>query len=567
MGVSYVESQSGLNNISRLEDDVGFPAEIKVEPVDDCLQDDDKDIKICVVCGERASGYYFGALVCLPCKSFYIRCTKDGEPSFTCQCNEKPETVQPAEGQVLCKVCGDIANGIHFGVNTCEGCKKFFRRGLVENQSYICKGDKNCSINPRNRNTCRFCRYQKCIAEGMSREAIKMGRPKKTESTDNGSTQSPVHSPPSVEGLSDSNSQSGYSDSSLSPRPVVTYSPSSSSSYHHPSTSPDISLENEDSSVLLQCMLRSNKEFKTEEHLSSSCQHQTMNQNHGVSSPTSLTTVTSDVSFMTPSSPNDVCAQGSNTQTQSSYSSNQVWTNEGQMNWTRPSQPIPPMTQNGAENNVQFAEEDMDEILDYLQPEPSSRKGMYSSSACIKSRKSYHYSYMERQNAEYGYNQSQYSSSQPPCMMRHNLDYQYQQADHYASPSYQQPPALQDNGLKQLSVDTTQYQQSPAHSSSPYHNSPVYSSSPSHHSYPSSPESFADHPQSPCSMQGSPTHSMQYPHSPVGQSSPGYPSSPASDVSYPVQSNSPVQCNQYYGSSPIYGHLTLKSPIDDNNIY
>ncbi|KAH3857208.1 hypothetical protein DPMN_099813 [Dreissena polymorpha] len=36
---------------------------------------------------------------------------------------EKPETVQPAEGQVLCKVCGDIANGIHFGVNTCEGCK------------------------------------------------------------------------------------------------------------------------------------------------------------------------------------------------------------------------------------------------------------------------------------------------------------------------------------------------------------------------------------------------------------------------------------------------------------
>jgi hypothetical protein len=27
------------------------------------------------------------------------------------------------EGQVLCKVCGDIANGIHFGVNTCEGCK------------------------------------------------------------------------------------------------------------------------------------------------------------------------------------------------------------------------------------------------------------------------------------------------------------------------------------------------------------------------------------------------------------------------------------------------------------
>lgn len=36
---------------------------------------------------------------------------------------EKPEAVEPAEGQLLCKVCGDIANGVHFGVTTCEGCK------------------------------------------------------------------------------------------------------------------------------------------------------------------------------------------------------------------------------------------------------------------------------------------------------------------------------------------------------------------------------------------------------------------------------------------------------------
>ena len=36
---------------------------------------------------------------------------------------EKPEAVVPGKGQVLCKVCNDIANGIHFGVTTCEGCK------------------------------------------------------------------------------------------------------------------------------------------------------------------------------------------------------------------------------------------------------------------------------------------------------------------------------------------------------------------------------------------------------------------------------------------------------------
>ena len=31
--------------------------------------------------------------------------------------------VQLHEGQHLCAVCNDVANGIHFGALTCEGCK------------------------------------------------------------------------------------------------------------------------------------------------------------------------------------------------------------------------------------------------------------------------------------------------------------------------------------------------------------------------------------------------------------------------------------------------------------
>ena len=38
---------------------------------------------------------------------------------------ERPEQVEPLAGQELCHVCSDIANGIHFGVSTCEGCKVF----------------------------------------------------------------------------------------------------------------------------------------------------------------------------------------------------------------------------------------------------------------------------------------------------------------------------------------------------------------------------------------------------------------------------------------------------------
>ena len=54
----------------------------------------------------------------------------------------------------------------------CFWWQKFFRRGLVEYMSYRCKNEGCCLINPQTRNLCRFCRYQKCIAAGMSRNGI-----------------------------------------------------------------------------------------------------------------------------------------------------------------------------------------------------------------------------------------------------------------------------------------------------------------------------------------------------------------------------------------------------------
>ena len=35
----------------------------------------------------------------------------------------RPMHVQLHEGQHMCAVCNDVANGIHFGALTCEGCK------------------------------------------------------------------------------------------------------------------------------------------------------------------------------------------------------------------------------------------------------------------------------------------------------------------------------------------------------------------------------------------------------------------------------------------------------------
>ncbi|NXC78619.1 NR1D1 protein, partial [Anhinga anhinga] len=72
---------------------------------------------------------------------------------------------------LLCKVCGDVASGFHYGVHACEGCKGFFRRSIQQNIQYKkCLKNENCSIVRINRNRCQQCRFKKCLLVGMSRD-------------------------------------------------------------------------------------------------------------------------------------------------------------------------------------------------------------------------------------------------------------------------------------------------------------------------------------------------------------------------------------------------------------
>ncbi|XP_064354813.1 nuclear receptor subfamily 1 group D member 1-like isoform X5 [Dromaius novaehollandiae] len=83
---------------------------------------------------------------------------------------------------LLCKVCGDIASGFHYGVHACEGCKGFFRRSIQQNISYkMCVKSENCLVVRMNRNRCQHCRFKKCLAVGMSRDAVRFGRIPKRE--------------------------------------------------------------------------------------------------------------------------------------------------------------------------------------------------------------------------------------------------------------------------------------------------------------------------------------------------------------------------------------------------
>lgn len=68
-------------------------------------------------------------------------------------------------------------NRLHYGTNTCDACKIFFKRSIKKSHTYSCINKMNpCQPNEKFTFSCKFCRYQKCVNEGMSKMRIKVGR-------------------------------------------------------------------------------------------------------------------------------------------------------------------------------------------------------------------------------------------------------------------------------------------------------------------------------------------------------------------------------------------------------
>ncbi|XP_041350395.1 probable nuclear hormone receptor HR3 [Gigantopelta aegis] len=84
--------------------------------------------------------------------------------------------MKPGPKAPHCKVCGDESSGFHYGVDSCEGCKGFFRRCITQGMTHKCANDEKCDITPFTRNSCQYCRLKKCFTVGMSREASRLGR-------------------------------------------------------------------------------------------------------------------------------------------------------------------------------------------------------------------------------------------------------------------------------------------------------------------------------------------------------------------------------------------------------
>lgn len=86
------------------------------------------------------------------------------------------DTIKEEIPRRLCLVCGDVASGFHYGVASCEACKAFFKRTIQGNIEYTCPASNDCEINKRRRKACQACRFRKCLLMGMLKEGVRLDR-------------------------------------------------------------------------------------------------------------------------------------------------------------------------------------------------------------------------------------------------------------------------------------------------------------------------------------------------------------------------------------------------------
>ncbi|EPQ10901.1 Mineralocorticoid receptor [Myotis brandtii] len=99
----------------------------------------------------------------------------------------------------ICLVCGDEASGCHYGVVTCGSCKVFFKRAVEGQHNYLCAGRNDCIIDKIRRKNCPACRLQKCLQAGMNlgaRKSKKLGKLKGIHEEQSQQQQPPPPPPP-----------------------------------------------------------------------------------------------------------------------------------------------------------------------------------------------------------------------------------------------------------------------------------------------------------------------------------------------------------------------------------
>lgn len=107
--------------------------------------------------------------------------------------NASPEVIISSDPKTDgCVGCGSSSViRVHYGANSCHGCKAFFRRTVFDARVYKCSGEKKCEVKngkdseslwslmgwiSEARNRCRACRFQNCLKGGMNPKLVREER-------------------------------------------------------------------------------------------------------------------------------------------------------------------------------------------------------------------------------------------------------------------------------------------------------------------------------------------------------------------------------------------------------
>ncbi|XP_024235551.1 bile acid receptor isoform X2 [Oncorhynchus tshawytscha] len=109
-----------------------------------------------------------------PLEGTYNAEMEDASTIVPAVCNRTRHTSHTGsvKGEELCVVCGDKASGYHYNALTCEGCKGFFRRSMTKKAVYKCKNGGTCEMDMYMRRKCQECRLRKCKEMGMLAECL-----------------------------------------------------------------------------------------------------------------------------------------------------------------------------------------------------------------------------------------------------------------------------------------------------------------------------------------------------------------------------------------------------------